>query len=279
MNTLALTLCLTGSCRHPEHSTRRDKSWRAAEYPMFAAVMDRGGDRIVFDPGYAPRLIETTDAFPERLYRWATPMQIAPELSLASRLDALGLRASVSHIIVSHFHADHIAGLIDFPHARVLTSRAAWRDFSAHRGVWAVRKGYVRALVPENLESRIRFIEDFPAISVDASMAPFTQAHDVFGDRSLLLIALPGHSAGQFGAVFCESDGADRFLIADATWSLDGLSAGQPPPNSTLHFIGDRRAYIETWHRLRALHARRPDLRLIPSHCVKAAARERAALV
>ena len=132
---------LTGSCRHPEWSTRRDASLKPCTFPMYAAVLDRGGELAVFDPGYAPRFQAATDPFPERFYRWLTPTQVPAEGALAATLGRNGLLPAVTTVIISHFHADHVAGLKDFPGARVVCSRGAWNHVRSVSGLRAVRAG------------------------------------------------------------------------------------------------------------------------------------------
>lgn len=243
---------------------------------MYAALIERRGELIVFDPGYAPRMRDATEPFPERFYRWATPMDVPAEAALAARLDRVGRREAVARIVLSHFHADHMAGLLDFPAARIVASRAAFSHFMARRGFAAVRNGYLKRLAPADLADRIDFVEDLARVRLGSSFLPFEDGFDLFGDGSLVLVPLPGHAAGQIGAAFLSEDGAPRFLIADATWSLDALLRDAPPPWITLSALGAPQPYLQTWAMLRAAAARTPELRLIPAHCRLAASRERA---
>ena len=255
----------TGSCRHMEYATRRGAPLRTCEYPMHAGVIERGGSLIVFDPGYAPRIMEATDPLPERLYRWFTPMQIPPSGDLRSRL---GSRSkAVSHVVLSHFHADHMAGLIDFPGARIVCSRAGYEHFRDRAGFAAVRAGYLKALLPADFEERAIFFEDLPECALPLDLWPFKTGRDLFGDGSIHLLALPGHATGQIGASFTDGAGIPRLLIADASWSVPALAADDPPPWLTLRLLGSPAQYRETWARLRALHRDRPGIRLHACHC------------
>ena len=40
----------------------------------------------------------------------------------------------VSHVILSHLHADHVGGLIDFPNANCWGWRSAWTNSKKHQG-------------------------------------------------------------------------------------------------------------------------------------------------
>jgi glyoxylase-like metal-dependent hydrolase (beta-lactamase superfamily II) len=272
MERVTLALHWTGACRHPERSTRRGGGWRAVDFPMFSAVVDRSGELTVVDPGYAPRFLEATDPFPERLYRWATPARCPPASALAARLDASGGLERVRRVVVTHFHADHVAGLLDLPDVEVLCSRRAWGDLHARRGRFGVvRRGYLRSLAPAELGGRVRFIEDLPSVALPRPLDALGPGFDLFGDRSVVLVHLPGHGCGQIGALLDCGDGARRFLIGDAAWSGPALLADEPPPWLVRRLLGVPSAYMRTWARLRAAAAADPELRFVPAHCTPTA--------
>ena len=80
---------------------------------------------LLWDTGYAPRLLDATRHLPFALYRRATPLHLHPELAVAAQLGRWGLvPGEISRVVLSHFHADHIAGLRDFPRAE--TRKNPW---------------------------------------------------------------------------------------------------------------------------------------------------------
>ena len=133
---------------------------------------------------------------PYSLYRRITPLFIRPELSVASQLDAFGLSpADIRLIFVSHFHADHVAGLRDFPNATYVTLRAAYQHVAPLSGFSALRRGFLPMLLPPDFERRASFPDTF-----DGPLLPgLGPTCDYFGDGSLLLVLLPGHARGQIG--------------------------------------------------------------------------------
>lgn len=271
---LGLRLYRTGHCRHPECTTMRGGRWSAIDFPMHAAVLDRDGELTVVDPGYAPRFLQATEPFPDRLYRWTTPASCPPGAALAAQLAREGRLQAVRRVVVTHFHADHVAGLLDFPEAEIVCSRAAWDDLVRRRGFTAVRRGYLRTLAPDALASRVRFEEELPRRTPSGGLASLEAGWDLFGDGSLLLTPLPGHSAGQIGAAFAGEDGRTRLLAADAAWSAPALAADRPPPWITRAFLGSPGVYMQTWRRLRDAMAADPELVVIPAHCTAAAEAE-----
>lgn len=268
-----LSLHWTGACRHPECSTVRGGSWAPRDYPMYAAVIARQGELTVVDPGYSPRFFAATEPFPERLYRWATPAVCPPEAALSAQLGAAGRLEQVRRVVVTHFHADHVSGLLDFPDAEVWCSREAWVRFR-RSGRLGVRSGYLQALAPTHLEPRLRFVDDLPRRALPRSLGELGDGWDLFGDASCLLAPLPGHATGQIGASLVGADGRLRFLAADAAWSSTDLAADRPPPWITQRLLGSPSDYMRTWRALRSALQHDPDLAIIPAHCSVAADRE-----
>ncbi|MDO3410046.1 MBL fold metallo-hydrolase [Saccharibacillus sp. CPCC 101409] len=271
---VSLRLFSAGSCRHPEWVTIRGGSPRSVRIPaLFAAIFHPDEGTILFDTGYAQRFFRETQPFPARLYRMATPVDFRPEQGAAAQLRASGIDpAGIPRIIVSHFHADHIAGLRDFPAAELLYEPEAFDCMRRLRGIAAVRKGYLSGLLPDDFaeraqpfapESRIELPEGF------LPEFPFRRATDVLGDGSLLAVDLPGHAYGQIGLLL-RTERGPRLLCADAAWSAAAYRENRPPSALAGVIMPDRRAYAASFRRLRKLAAAFPELTVIASHCPEA---------
>jgi len=104
----------------------RGGRWASMMFPALCGLLQhptRGW--ILFDTGYSNHFIEATRQFPERMYRWITPLSLPPEETLLAQLQASGITAGdIRHVVISHMHGDHIAGLRDFPNASFITMRA-----------------------------------------------------------------------------------------------------------------------------------------------------------
>lgn len=260
-----------GHCSHPEAMTRLGAPWRPAPFPFLATLIEHPREGpILFDTGYARRFLEETRTFPNRLYRMVTPVSFAPEQGLAVQLAARGLDPrEVGHVFLSHFHADHVAGLADFPNARVHCATAAWSQARSLRGFAALRRALLPGLLPANLEDRIRLFEGAALRPLPQIHAPLTHGFDIFGDGETLAVPLPGHGAGHHGLTFPDANGR-VFLVGDAAWSLEAIRRNAPPPRLTSALMGDTRTYRATLGRLHALGSR-PGLLLVPCHCRESA--------
>jgi glyoxylase-like metal-dependent hydrolase (beta-lactamase superfamily II) len=231
---------------------------------------------MLYDTGYSEHFFTATERFPERLYRSMLPVQLPAGECLLAQLAARGLAADdIGHIIISHYHGDHVAGLRDFPRARYVALRAdSDQLLGLRRKRWqATVHGQLPGLLPDDFLARLKHADDSPTRSLPAWMAPFDSGLDLFADGSLLGVPLPGHSQGQLGLYITDAEGRPVLLAADACYSLPACREDRMPPAPTLWFSSaDARAYRSTFTALGALSRREPALAILPSHC--SAARE-----
>jgi glyoxylase-like metal-dependent hydrolase (beta-lactamase superfamily II) len=222
---------------------------------------------VLFDTGYGHRFVDATRHLPNVLYALITPNTIPSADEAWHQLRTMGISESdVRTVVVSHFHADHIAGLRDFPLARIVCSRAAWDSVRNVNGIHALMKGFLKDLVPPNVEQRLQFVEELRTAALPAQMRSLGEARDVFGDGSVLVVPLPGHATGQIGVFLPSWSRGPLFLVADAAWSPRAIATGTPPPRITTALLGDTRTYRTLLARLNALQHTFPDLTLVPSH-------------
>lgn len=219
----------------------------------------------LFDTGYSRRFLDATRAFPERCYRWLTPPILLPGSSAVEQLVQRGIAADdVRWIVLSHLHADHIAGLIDFPRATIYLhgdARAALRQ----HGRWGnLLRGVLPALLPDDLDRRTHLLASADFTAVGPGGLP---GHDLAGDGQLVLVPLPGHADGQLGLVVRPPNARPLFLIADAAWTSTALVENRLPSRLSHWLNASTAGYHATFASLRRLAVDAPDLRLVPSHC------------
>jgi len=261
-----------GSCRHPEAMTIRGGSLCPVDFPALVGVIahpERG--IFLFDTGYDPDFLTATRPFPERLYRWTTPVDIGPDTEWQTWLAAHGIAESdLAGTIVSHFHGDHVAGLKRLAHLPVWCARAGLEDLRQASRIGRVRRGYLADCVPAEMHNH--FFEDAPALPLPTAFAPYEEGRDILGDGSLLAVELPGHCPGHWGLALRTEDGRDVLLAADAVWSGKSISACRPPPRLTTALLGDSRSYHATLNLLHRAAGNNGDLAILPSHCATSAA-------
>ena len=115
----------------------------------------------------------------------------APKVSLVDQLKRIKLSADdIQYVGISHHHLDHTGQLSAFPKATLLIGKGDWDVMSASQPP----AGMVAASFATR---RARFA---PWISGGAKIETLTKDRkDVFGDGSVIMISLPGHTPGHHG--------------------------------------------------------------------------------
>ncbi|WP_409343535.1 MBL fold metallo-hydrolase [Paenibacillus sp. MBLB4367] len=267
---VTLRLLTAGYCTHSERLTLRGGSLRSCRFPAgFACIQHPELGPVLFDTGYSERFFAETAAFPYSLYARVTPVFFKPEESAASRLLALGIQpADVRHIVLSHFHADHLGGLQDFPNAAFHYLQKAYDAVKGRRGFSAVRAAFLPGLLPPDFERRSQPFDERQTVRLPDGY-PFDRGLDVFGDGSIVAVDLPGHAHGQIG-ILLATERHDYLLCADAVWSSKAYRENRPPHPLAGLIMASRSEFRDTFGRLRLLHERHPQLRIVPSHCSEA---------
>ncbi len=153
----------TGCCTASEHHLiQGGRRQRVVVHSVAALLRHPTQGWLLWDAGYAPRLLDATRRLPFRLYRWVTPMTCRPEQAVVAQLGRFGLAPrDVRRVVVSHFHADHVAGLRDFPTADLIALRSAYEDVAGRRGLRALAVAYVPALMPDDFDRRATLLPPF----------------------------------------------------------------------------------------------------------------------
>ncbi len=135
---------------------------------------------------------------------------------IAPQLERINVRPEqVTFVGVSHYHFDHTGQLADFPGATLLIGQ---RDWDAVRDSEA----------PADLATPFR-----RWIDGGGEVLPAAGDHDVFGDGSVVMLNLPGHTPGHHGLLVRLSGGRNILLSGDQFHFLEQIgNAGVPPFNT-----------------------------------------------
>lgn len=239
---------------------RRGGGLARAALTVRYGLIDRGRDGLcLVDTGYGPRVTGGPRGAALRIYNAILRPLLVEDQSPARVLEAIGARADdVRAIVVTHLHADHVAGLLDFPRARLIAHGGAARAMLASSERTALRHGVFRELLPDNFASRIEAVEA-RATCDTATVAG--RGHDIFGDGSYLAIPLPGHANGHFG-LFWREDGRATLYAVDAAWSTRALVEDLTPGFSRAAVFDDGDAGRGSERLLRAFIEEGGDVRL-----------------
>jgi len=129
--------------------------------------------------------------------------------TLRSQLDELGVDPGrVDYLALSHLHIDHGGNVDLFPGATVLLQQA---EYDAGFGPNATEL----TLIPETYEALDR-----------DKIQTITGDHDLFGDGSVVLTALPGHTPGHQGLLVQLPDSGRILLATDIAYSARDYAEG-----------------------------------------------------
>lgn len=252
-----------GHCKGPEALARQGGRLRPIEFPSYVGALDHPVHGwTLFDTGYSQHFFDATRRLPELLYRTTLPVTLPEAEHLPRQLAALDIDPdAVRRIVVSHFHGDHVGGLLDHPRARIVAGAAGAEHALSLRGLTATRHAILPALLLDDLRERLDPVESFRRVDV----AGLT-AWDLLGDRSLVAVDLPGHMPGHLGLLFT-SGGRQVLLVGDAAWTTRSYKDLKPPSRLAKNVMHDWPTTLSTLAALHELDAAHPDLLILPAHC------------
>jgi N-acyl homoserine lactone hydrolase len=232
--------------------------------PINVYVIEHDKGLVLFDTGQDRRTVTDRDYFPSGfaglIYRRLAEFTIGSEETLTAQLLANGYKPEdVTTVVVSHLHQDHIGGLRELPNANLLVDAAEWKQLESP---FAETSGF---LVDHIRVPGLKWEKVTAEPTNDKTIAPFTQAHDVFGDGSLLLLPTPGHTAGSLSLLVRREGLPPLLLVGDLTYDAIGMEHGEVPG------LGSRKHVQRSIEAVLELKRKTPGLVILAAHDPKAA--------
>lgn len=213
-------------------------------FAAMVALFQHNDSYYLFDTGYSKLVLE--NGWRSKVYNTLNPIIFNDKDSLVTQLanDNI-LPSDIKGIILSHLHPDHIGGLLDFPNSKIYVSKKTYLTLKNPKLFDIIFKN----LIPTNFENRIEILD-------------FEDEHDFFGDGSLILKDVSGHTNGQMGMFLPEYN---IFYGADSTWGMDLIDK---PMKAVARFLQkDFKAYQNTIEKIKEMQEN--GIKVVVSHEVQ----------
>ncbi len=256
---------------HREHifGTHKPALWwifftkRPVHIPIHVFLIEHEQGLVLFDTGMDRAVVTEPDYFPDKVTTFFMDHIFAlhqgPEDTLTQQLQNAGLQPEdVSKAVMSHLHFDHVGGIREIPQAGLYVAETEWQHML---GAHPEREGILRRRIeiPGAKWHRVTFRPvDDPALS------PFTEAFDLMGDGSLILLPTPGHTPGSLSMFVRRSNLPPLLLIGDLAYDVRALEENRLPGT------GNKKELNSSYEAVRKFKARHPGLMIVPSHDLKA---------
>ncbi|OBG27103.1 MBL fold metallo-hydrolase [Mycobacterium sp. 852002-51057_SCH5723018] len=226
------------------------------ENSLTSFVVTHPGATFIIDPAVCTNVEQRAIAQLPAVLRVAVrpPAATIPTITALNRLPDT---PPLDFALPTHAHWDHVSGLLDMPGLPVHLHRRerGWVGSGPVAPVGGVRDS----------------LRDRPITEYDLDGPPvltFTSSRDLFGDGSIILVDLGGHTPGSVGVL--AHTGRGWILIAgDAAWhtlQIDKVRQKSSYPGALVD--EDRDEAFRTLHRL---HLARHAVSIIPTHDHQAA--------
>ncbi len=179
------------------------------EHPNGLVLVDTGWDRRISPSGEFDKHTQRIVLGSKMLARVNQGM--LPEgKAIDEQLLKLGFSArDLDYVVITHLDCDHVSGIPQVAHAKHIL----------------VSDDEMQAALSGTTTNRIRYQSslwrDVPLTLYqwNSDRGPFNRSYDLFGDHSVELINLPGHSNGLVAVKITNSEGKYVLLTSDAAYS------------------------------------------------------------
>jgi len=177
--------------------------------PVYASLIEHPKGKMLFDTGWTKRIRENMrkEMGIERL----TDIPTLPEgQAVDEQLAARGLSAEdMDYIFLSHLHSDHVGGLGSLGGAkRIMVNDVEWAAANDRHNhlVYATKYWQGMDITTYHME--------------ETGIGPVGRSYDVFGDGTVLMVSLPGHTLGLAGCLI-RNHGKKLLLAADCGFNRE----------------------------------------------------------
>lgn len=225
---------------------------RTVEFAVGAILVRHPDGNLLFDTGFGRDVAQHVDSMPA-LMRAMTSYEAGRPV--AQQLVEGGVPLEeITRVVLTHAHWDHVSGLPDFPGVQIMASQAEAAFIEGDDPAAALVRSF-------------GFLPIGPFHYRDVPYLGFAQSFDVFGDGSVVMVPVPGHTPGSTLTFVHTGDGKHYALLGDLVWYREGITQrAERPLLSRWMADHDARAVREQIVHLHRLQKLMPELVMVPAH-------------
>lgn len=259
--------------QHKEHryGSRKPQLWWVffgrswVPLPLQCFLIEHRNGLVLFDTGIDPAIVFDSSYIKQAIGRFLLPRIFKLRVNEDDRIDHVlkqrGFNAGdIQTAVISHLHFDHVGGIAQVPQADLLVNAREWAILSEPHPEqeWILRE---HIEIPSAKWRQITFEP-----TDDPLFEGFEGIHDVAGDRSMILLPTPGHTAGSLSMLIRREGWDPILLVGDLTYETELLDHNIVPGT------GDKETLLASFAKVRKLKQRLPGLAIVASHDFAASA-------
>jgi N-acyl homoserine lactone hydrolase len=221
------------------------------EFTMGGVLVQHPKGSLLFDTGFGRQVRAHIADVP-----W--PMRVSSKFTvgqpIVDQMKKAGIDPrSLTAVVPTHVHWDHVSGVPDFPKVPV------WLPESE---ATFVREGGFASKLMRSFSPEVRTFG-----FAHGPYLGYPHSYDVFADGSVVLVEASGHTPGSIIAFITEPSGRKLALIGDLAWQQEGYEEPCERPWLTRTLADDHPEAVRAQLvRLYRLHKQFPDMLIVPAH-------------